>query len=319
MGWGDETRNLTLDIAASHEVRKEAVEQLREDTRDTLAQFDAELKQMSTKLKADLSHIKPDLTKADAERVRQHQTDLRQRQSELKDMFAQINTTLAKVKPEMSQAEAERVRQTQAELKDIFAQVNDTLAKVKPELGQAEVERVRQTQAELKDIFTQVKDTLAKIKPGLAQYEAERVEQTKVDLKQRHAEVKYRIDQVSRLLSENKDEREKSAAAWQELAGVIQAKKEAPAAVAEPAPAKAPTEEWAEEETMAEAKPVEMTPETAALSDRVFDYLADHPDGTRMTELESEFVTARIQMANILKGLMDDNKVEKREKHYFAI
>jgi len=286
MGWGDETRNLTLDIAASHEVRKEAVEQLREDTRDTLAQFDAELKQMSTKLKADLSHIKPDLTKADAERVRQHQTDLRQRQSELKDMFAQINTTLAKVKPEMSQAEAERVRQTQAELKDIF---------------------------------TQVKDTLAKIKPGLAQYEAERVEQTKVDLKQRHAEVKYRIDQVSRLLSENKDEREKSAAAWQELAGVIQAKKEAPAAVAEPAPAKAPTEEWAEEETMAEAKPVEMTPETAALSDRVFDYLADHPDGTRMTELESEFVTARIQMANILKGLMDDNKVEKREKHYFAI
>jgi len=71
------------------------------------------------------------------------------------------------------------------------------------------------------------------------------------------------------------------------------------------------------EETAEEA--AEITPETAALSDRVFEYLANHPDGTKMTELEEEFGMARIQMAKLLKALMNENKVKKQELLYLAI
>jgi len=63
----------------------------------------------------------------------------------------------------------------------------------------------------------------------------------------------------------------------------------------------------------------EMIPETTAIRDRIFEYLANHPDGTKMTELEQEFRLARIQMAKVVKSLMDENKVEKRELFYFAI
>lgn len=45
----------------------------------------------------------------------------------------------------------------------------------------------------------------------------------------------------------------------------------------------------------------------------MFEYLADHPDGTRMVELGREFGVAHIQMAGILKNLMGDNKVEERD------
>ena len=63
----------------------------------------------------------------------------------------------------------------------------------------------------------------------------------------------------------------------------------------------------------------EVTLEIATLSARVFGYLADHPDGTKMTELEKKFGLTRIQMARVLRNLMDRNKVEKRGLLYFAI
>jgi len=63
----------------------------------------------------------------------------------------------------------------------------------------------------------------------------------------------------------------------------------------------------------------EITPETTTLRNRVFEYLANHPDGTKMTELEQEFSVARIQMAKLLEDLADENKVAKRNSLYFAI
>ena len=53
--------------------------------------------------------------------------------------------------------------------------------------------------------------------------------------------------------------------------------------------------------------------------DKVFAYLANHPDGTKLTELEKEFGVARIQMAKVLRELMDNNKVERHDHLYFAI
>ena len=53
--------------------------------------------------------------------------------------------------------------------------------------------------------------------------------------------------------------------------------------------------------------------------DRVFTYLANHPDGTKLTELEEEFSLSRIQVVKVLHTLMDAHKIEKRDQLYFAI
>ena len=63
----------------------------------------------------------------------------------------------------------------------------------------------------------------------------------------------------------------------------------------------------------------EVTPEFADFRDQIFKYLANHPDGTRMPELEEEFGVACIQIVRVLKNLMDKNKVERQNLLYFAI
>ncbi len=55
------------------------------------------------------------------------------------------------------------------------------------------------------------------------------------------------------------------------------------------------------------------------LYDRLFTYLANHPDGVKLAEMEEEFGEARIRIANVLRSLMDENKVGKRDLLYFVI
>lgn len=52
----------------------------------------------------------------------------------------------------------------------------------------------------------------------------------------------------------------------------------------------------------------------------VFGYLADHPDGVRLVELEDHFGTLRIRLAPILNRLIQENKARKDVEHklYFA-
>ena len=101
---------------------------------------------------------------------------------------------------------------------------------------------------------------------------------------------------------------------WQKLTATMQSKQGGVAvAVKPPVEVKSPVEEIAKEEA------AEITSEIGDIRDRTFEYLANHPDGTKLVELEREFELARIQIARALRNLIDENKVEKRELFYFAI
>ena len=104
---------------------------------------------------------------------------------------------------------------------------------------------------------------------------------------------------------------------WQTLTATMQAQGVGAAVEVKPAEAVAAPAEEITEEGVAEITPI--TPETADIRGRTFEYLANHPDGTKLVELEQEFGVSRIEMARLLKDLMAENKVEKRELLYFAI
>lgn len=63
----------------------------------------------------------------------------------------------------------------------------------------------------------------------------------------------------------------------------------------------------------------EPTAEFASLKSRLFEYLARHPDGTPLAELERAFGLRTEQIAPVLQALIDDGKVERRGLLYFAI
>lgn len=78
-------------------------------------------------------------------------------------------------------------------------------------------------------------------------------------------------------------------------------------------------EEVSEAEAVTRVQVGQVTPEFSSLRSRAFEYLAGRPDGTRLTELEQAIVISRIQMARIVRSLMDEGKAEKRGQLYFAV
>ena len=56
----------------------------------------------------------------------------------------------------------------------------------------------------------------------------------------------------------------------------------------------------------------------ATLRDVIFTYLAEHPDGARLTQMEQDLGMARIRLAKEMKRLIEAKKVQKWEMLYFA-
>lgn len=86
--------------------------------------------------------------------------------------------------------------------------------------------------------------------------------------------------------------------AWQDLTATMHAKRNGGVAVAE-------------REAVGE--------EIVSRSKRLFEYLAQHPDGTRLAELQEQFGMKRFEATRTVRRLMDEGKVEKRDLLYFAV
>jgi len=56
----------------------------------------------------------------------------------------------------------------------------------------------------------------------------------------------------------------------------------------------------------------------ATLRDVIFTYLAEHPDGAKLAQMEQDLGMARIKLAQPMQGLIDGKKVQKRGLLYFA-
>jgi len=141
--------------------------------------------------------------------------------------------------------------------------------------------------------FSQAHSTMSKeMRANLAKSLADCKRSTGAMLKSFSTELK----EVRSELAGGRDE-------WQILSAIMQEKRGGPMLKVEP-----PAEEA-----------VEITPEIGDIRDQAFEYLANHPDGTRLVEMEQEFGLARIKIARVLRNLIDENKVEKRDMLYFAI
>lgn len=56
----------------------------------------------------------------------------------------------------------------------------------------------------------------------------------------------------------------------------------------------------------------------AALRDRFFAYLADHPDGVRLVEIQRQFWLSRLGSAQVVRNLIKEWKARKQDLLYFA-
>jgi len=192
---------------------------------------------------------------------------------------------------------------------DIVGSYADRIAGV-AQIKQDESERKRTSAQEISQRKSDVGTMLKEFDKEHAAMSQELRTKLASDEQERHQttaqEIAQRKSNVSTMLREFHEEQAGVRDEWQTLSATMQAQRVGAAVEMGP--------------TEAVAVPAEeMIPETTDLGGRVFEYLANHPDGTRLVELEQEFGLARIQIAKIVKSLMDENKVEKRDMLYFAI
>ena len=162
MGRSDDVISLNREVVSSYETRVKAIGQLVTDTNtllDDLSKEDVERKkntskllgdfradheEMSARLKTDLAKVGPELTQAEAGRVKQSQTEIEERMGQVtkllgdfradhEEMSARLKADLAKVGPELTQAETGRAKQAQIEINERVTSVRELLDELKTE------------------------------------------------------------------------------------------------------------------------------------------------------------------------------------------
>lgn len=217
-----------------------------------------------------------------------HQAMARRQRTELANQRSKLATGVANQLHELDTAHQAMAQELRANLTRERSNLATSVENQLQELATAHRAMARELRADL-----------GKVKPGLAEME-----------ERRKAEVNAWMGEVAGAHAAAQKE-------WQNLVVTMQAKRGAAVAVAEaptPAPAVAPVGEakaWEEPEGEGVGD--------GGLLDQVFAYLADHPDGTRLVELEREFGLNRLESGRVVRSLIDDGKVEKRDLLYFAI
>ena len=195
-------------------------------------------------------------------------------------MSRELKADLAKVRPALEKEDRKR----QSEAREFMGELGRAVAQGKATM-KAQLEELDATHAAMS----------TQLRADLAKGDEERLGEARALKQELVRGVAERKSAVSAQLRELADIQAGARDEWQKMTATMQAKRGGVAV---------------------EAKP----PETvAALRAQVFEYLANHPDGVRMTELEQEFGIARIQMAKVVKSLIDKNKIEKRALLYFAV
>ena len=256
---------------------------------------------MAKELRADLAKVRPAL----AEDNRQRQSEAHEFKGELGRVVAEGKAAVKTLLNEFDSARqamsnqlwanlAKDERERQAEAHEFRGELARTIAE-----GKAAVKTL------LNEFDSAHQAMSNQLRADLTKGEEGRLRETralKQELVRGVAELK---SAVNAQLKEFADIQSGARDEWQILSAIMQEKRGGPVVEVKP--------------SEAVAAPAEITPEIGDIRDQVFEYLANHPDGTKMTGLEEEFGLARIQIAKTVKSLMDENKVEKRDMLYFAI
>jgi hypothetical protein len=212
---------------------------------------------------------------------------------------------------DLAEASAKSRDETQASLKNLASARRVMASHLKKDLAQGQA-RLRAS------VSTQLEE-LDQARKAMAQ--GQRDDLAQADAQRRPEVLNWLGGLTADRLAAGQEWRQMATAVQKRRAGVITTEAPAPkarkarAAMKTP-PVKEAIEEEEEEEDGAEAR--EATPEPGALQDRVFGYLADHPDGVRLVAIEQEFRLNRLESNRVVRFLIEEGKAEKQGRVYFA-
>lgn len=302
-------------MADFHHARAEMAAQQRESLASDAAQRRAEV----VREMAEARSVRDDMGTSTRARL---QGDRAQRRSSISELLESLHQ--ARVEMGSSQAEdlaADRERRAQ-DVRQFLSETRDDL--------QAAATSLRESlSSDRVDRQFSVGDMLA----GLHSDRAEMARDQARELARHRAELQAEVSgaiagfQVSR--SELRANLEEFGRRWGEFAVLMRSKRASPGPTeeVEEQPARAEPFEpeggdvsppAGEETVSTPAPPIEIAEDPGRLAGEVFQVVQRSPEGIKLADLENQFSVSRIEMAQILKHLMDEGRVRKEDKLYFA-
>ncbi|MBI4339450.1 MAG: hypothetical protein HY680_05805 [Chloroflexi bacterium] len=279
-------------------------------------------------MRARLAESRAGLEEATAKSRSEAQTSLQGLASTRRVIARRLREELARGSAALEKAEGERRAAVRAGLEEVASQrrrvaerQRENLAAGRTELASAVRERTAEIHAWLGQVTSGIKaaarrlqETLSREKAGLAQADAQRRSETLTWMGEFTAD-RLAAGQEWRQMATALRER-RAAVIVPEAPAPMPPREEAVVAAAPAPPVEEALEEVDEEEVRAEAG--ELTPEIAALRDRVFAFLADRPDGVRLVQIERQFGLNRLVSSRVVRSLINEGKSKKQDLLYFA-
>jgi len=303
MGIASGIKELTQDIASSHEDRLKKIEEIKEEAKQVRGEAQNLVESFQTSRKDTGAQLRSDLAQDKAHRkseangilraarglITVFKTSRREASSRLrKDLSATAADRRSEVRQTLENAQ-EMIKGFQASRKGMGSELRKELAESSSARKSDVGELLKKAQDLIKDFGVSRKKTGSELRKELAQ-----------STTGRKSEVKKMRREFAKAQAEVRDDLKEAAAAWQGLAKAMPVKG---AEVKVPPKAEVPV---AKEEM----------PDLEA---RLLALITLHPEGITLAEVAEKFGVAPVVLRRASKSLVEKGKIRKGEKAYFPI
>lgn len=280
-------KEITQELASSHDARVAEVSGVRKEAQEMLSGFEASHKEMGTQLRRDLAQ--------DKARVK---SEVKAMQGGFRTSHKEMGSALRKDLSGHTQAVKGEVAKMRQEIK---ASHQEMSTKLKKELTQGATARKPEVTGMLNDFHSSRKQTGAKLRKELTDYD------------------RGMKSEVAGVRQETRADLNEARSAWQQLASTMQAKR---TGVKVPPKVEVPVEEKveapiAEEAGMAEAPVVEE--EVPDLEAKLRAIVALHPEGITLAEVAEKLDVVPVVLGRASRSLLERGLIRKEEKLYFPV
>ena len=300
--------SLAHEIIESYETREAGLTALRQDVSMQKQTTQALIEELEITRRATAQQLRAGLAKGHSDLAGGVAAQLTQLDAGHSAMTQELRAGLAKGHSVLAGGVAAQLTQLDAGHRAMTQELRAGLAKGHSDLMGGVAAQLTQVDADHRAMTQELRSHLAEARSSMVQTEVSR-----------KSHIRAWIHGVAATHAGARD-------AWQNLAAIMQEKRAAPTASdVAPVPLYPAGGPPASPRQIVEI-PVENAAgngeedgSLSILANSAFAYLADHPDGARLTNLEQELGLGRFQMNQVVRRLTDRGKVEKRDLLYFAI
>ncbi|MEI6276445.1 MAG: hypothetical protein WCP08_10670 [Prolixibacteraceae bacterium] len=339
-------KSLRKDLNQGEKERMNTYKNLMSDIHQTISTIQKEVIDIQTstlnmvnEFSADRSQMAVELNQSFVENRAGRMNDEKIRMAEFTALMKEINQDITSINNEVLAI----FKDTNNMIANFDKEHQDMSAELRAELSKNLAERVQFThqllnsfQVRLAEISKENQKMAQKLRKDLSKGEVERLGDYKKIMKGIHgaiAGIQKEVREIQKntagMLGNYAKDREGASAEWNKMQdaiaqirkkGLVSVKKEV-VVKAEKQPAKKveiiePVMEMLLE-VIPETAPIDVAP--MALDAKVLDFINQHPNGSKISEMEAPLGETRMKLGFIAKALLEEGKVQKVENVYFPL